>query len=389
MGAIWWVAIRDDDPFAGAAVVNPPFAPLTYGIHAFLWWDGGEVGLTLDWARMMRFNHIKQIIAWRDVQASPDAPFDFTRLGQILDEMERRDLEMVARLGYVPEWAAIDGTDFANAVDYIPRDNAQFGAFCGAVAERFAGRIKAYQVLNEPNLSREWSGLPPNAAQYVGALAACSAAIRAADPQAIVISAGLSPTGNDDATARRDDLYLQDLYDNGFQQHIDVVGVHAAGYDAPEVGPDDAEAKGRQRWMSFRRVEDLRAIMVANGDAARQVAILEVGWTTNPIDPDYAWYAVTEQQQAEYLVRAYAYAAEHWSPWVGLMSAIFLAKPVWTEDNEEYWFAITEPRLDEGYIAIRPAFDALLRMGKVCGEVILPAYPATGATPLEPYNPCP
>jgi hypothetical protein len=389
MVVIVLITRRPPDPFASAAVTNPPFASLTYGIHAFLWWDGGEVGMTLDWARMMRFNHIKQIVAWRDVQPEEGGPFDMTRLAQILAETEARGLHLVARLGYLPEWAAAPGSDLDNAVDFAPRDPAEFGAFCGAVAGQFAGRIKAYQVLNEPNLSREWGGLPPDAGQYVAALAACSTAIRTADPQAIIISAGLSPTGNDDAIARRDDLYLQDMYDHGFERYVDVVGVHAAGYDAPEVGPDDAVAKGRHRWMSFRRVEDLRKIMIANGDAATQMAILEVGWTTNPTHPDYAWYAVTEQEQAEYLVRAYAYAAKHWRPWVGLMSAIFLAKPTWTEADEEYWFSITAPRLDQGYIAIRPAFDALLRMEKRCGEFVLPAYPPVGETPLEPINPCP
>jgi len=389
MVAIVLISQPTREPFAGDAVVNPPFAPLTYGMHAFLWWDGGEVGLNLDWARMMRFNHIKQIVAWRDIQHDEGEPFNLTRLEAILGETERRGLHLVVRLGYIPEWAAAPGTNFEAAVDYAPRDNAEFAAYCGAVASAFPGRIKAYQILNEPNLSREWSGLKPDAAAYVESLAACSQAIRAADPAAILISAGLSPTGNDDDIARRDDLYLQDMYTLGFQQYIDVVGVHAAGYDAPEVGPDDAEAKGRLRFMSFRRVEDLRKIMVANGDAARQVAILEVGWTTNPTNPAYAWYAVTEQQQADYMVRAYAYAAEHWRPWVGLMSGIFLANPVWTEDNEEYWFSITEPHLSEGYISIRPAFDQLLRMEKVCGDLILPAYPPVGSTPNDPANACP
>ena len=73
--------------------------------------------------------------------------------------------------------------------------------------------------------------------------------------------------------------------------------------------------------MSFRRVEDLRKIMIANGDAARQMALLEVGWTTNQVHEAYAWYAVTEDEQAEYMREAYAYAAAHWRPWVGLMSA--------------------------------------------------------------------
>ena len=41
------------------------------------------------------------------------------------------------------------------------------------------------------------------------------------------------------------------------------------------------------------------------GDAAKQVAIMEMGWTTDsrPNSP-YAWHSVTPEQQAEYLVKA-------------------------------------------------------------------------------------
>ncbi len=381
------LSTRDDaDPFAAEAVTDPPFTPLTYGIQAFLWWDGGEVGFHLDWTRMMGFSHVKQTFAWHDLEPRP-GEWDFSQADRILRETDARGLRVVARLGGVPAWAHDLGADHDHT-DVPPSALDGWAGYCGTLADRYAGRIHAYQVWNEPNLSREWGGAEPDAAAYVELLAACHDAIKAADPAAIVISAGLAPTGDHNARAHRDDLYLQAMYDAGFQRYADVVGVHAPGFDAPQVGPDDAEAMGRQRWMSFRRVEDLRQIMVSNGDAAHQMAILEVGWTTDEQNPEYAWFAVTQDEQAQYLREAYAYAAAHWRPWVGLMSAIYLAKPTWTPDDEEWWWAITEPRLDEGYIALRPALDALLRMPKLCGDVTVPALAPDEVIPLEPRNPC-
>ena len=73
------------------------------------------------------------------------------------------------------------------------------------------------------------------------------------------------------------------MYDAGFQQYVDAVGMHAPGYSAPEVDP--ADGAGGHRFFTFRHVEDLRRIMVANGDAAQQVALLEVGWTTDQTQP--------------------------------------------------------------------------------------------------------
>ena len=108
----------------------------------------------------------------------------------------------------------------------------------------------------------------------------------------------------------------------------------------------------------------MRAIMEANGDGHKQVAILELGWTTDTNNPDYAWHAVTEEQQAEYLVRAYQYATENWQPWIGPIFTIYLADVEWTpEENEQWWWAINLP---DG--TRRPAFDALRDMEKSGGE---------------------
>ncbi len=378
------------DPFAAAAVVDPPFTPLTYGIHAFLWWDDGFAGLRLDMIQRMVFSHVKQIVAWEDVEPGP-GEWNFARMDQILGETERRNLELVVRLSDAPDWVHPNSTGVKD-VDFIdippePAFMDDWAAYCGAVASRYPGRIAAYQVWNEPNLSREWGNQPPDVATYVEMLRRCSAAIRAADPAAIIISAGLSPTGDCCEIAQPDDQYLQALYDADFQQYIDVVGVHAPGYSAPQLSPDEAVASGSQRFFTFRRVEDLREIMVANGDAARQMAILEMGWNmdTTGINPDYSWYAVDEDTQAQYLVEAYQYAADHWRPWMGLMTTIYVADPAWTEADEEYWWSIVFPNG-----ASRPAYKDLANMAKYCGDRVIPARfnGSPEARGLVPVDPC-
>ncbi|MBZ0301427.1 MAG: cellulase family glycosylhydrolase [Anaerolineae bacterium] len=378
------------DPFAASAITDPPFTSLTYGIQAFLWWDNGTVGTRLDQVRLMVFSHVKQTFAWEDIEKRPGA-IDLSRADAILGEIERRDLRLVVRLSDVPEWAhpSVEGRKDVNFIDAPPDPEFMdaWSSYCGAVAGRYPGRIAAYQIWNEPNLSREWGNRSPNAAEYVTLLTACTEAIRAADPAAIIISAGLSPTGTCCDIAQPDDVYLQALYDAGFQQHIDVVGMHAPGYSAPDLSPDEAERNGSQRFFTFRRVEDLREIMVKNGDASRQAAILEVGWTTDTegYNPNYSWFAVDEETQARYLVEAYQYAADHWRPWVGLMSTIYMADPGWTKDNEEYWWAITRPGR-----GIRPAYIKLANMAKYCGDRVIPARPANSpeALGLVPVDPC-
>ncbi|PJF22825.1 MAG: hypothetical protein CUN56_04035 [Phototrophicales bacterium] len=379
---------QNHDPFHADAIIDPPFTSLTYGVQIFGWWDvdGTTLGHHLEWVRLLAFTHAKQIFAWQDIEPNPDE-WHFDVADRIVSEAENKGVYLVVRLSDAPDWAhpSLPPQSEGSYVD-APADNPDdWAEFCGMVAARYAGRIRAYQIWNEPNLSREWGNRPPNAADYVVHLRACSEAIRAADPNAIIISAGLSPTGNMDDTAHRDDLYLQAMYDANFQQYVDVVGVHAPGWGVPpEYGPDDAERDGRGRWATFRRVEDLRKIMIANEDAARQIAILEMGYTIDQTNPDYAWHAVNEAQQRDYLVAAFRYAAEHWRPWVGLMSVIYFAKPGWTQADEQFWWALNDAETG----AIRPAFAGLAQMEKYCGDVIFPARDEYESAYAPEYNPC-
>lgn len=351
------------DPFKASAAVDGPFPSLTYGIHTFLWWDGGDVGAHLDLVRLMSFSHIKQTFAWRDIEPQRGV-WDWKQADRILEEIERRGLQLVIRLGQAPSWARMPGAEIAR--DAPPANLSEFSAYCAAVAQRYQGRISAYQIWNEPNLSREWGDQPPDPARYVDLLAACSSAIRQVDPAAILISAGLAPTGNNDDAALPDDVYFDQMYRNGFQRYIDVVGAHAPGFAPPEIGPDDEEAA--HRWFTFRRIEDLRKIMLRYGDEARQMAIMEFGYTTDRVNPDYQWFSVTEQEQADYLERAYEYAIANWRPWIGLMVLIYMPDPAWQPNDEEYWWSILEP---DGS-GPRPAYITVANMRKVCGDYVIP-----------------
>ena len=113
----------------------------------------------------------------------------------------------------------------------------------------------------------------------------------------------------------------------------------------------------------FRRIEQLRDIQVAAGDANRQIWLLEFGWTADTIHPDFAWFAVTEDKKAQNIVKAFQYAKQNWSPWIGVMTLWNLAAPGWTRNNEEYWWSITNP---DG--SVRPAYEAL-RAARQSGQL--------------------
>lgn len=350
----------------GDTPVQPLFPSPSYSVQAFLWWKEDTAQRDVALINEMGFGWVKQNFPWRDIEGIEKGAYDWYRPEFIVNLAENAGLNLLVRLDHQPLWAVSSLPDDQITDNQPPVDYKDFGDYCGAVAAHFKGRIAAYQVWNEPNLSREWGNKQPNPTEYTALLKECYTAIKTADPAAIVISAGLAPTGNDDLTAMPDIKFLQGMYDAGASAYFDVLGLNAPGYKAPPETPLEEVANpdngyGGGRWFAFRHVEDMRAIMVANGDGHKQVSILEMGWILQQdIHPTYTWHGVSEQEQADYLARAYQYAAKHWQPWIGLMTTVYIADYHWTpEANEQWWWSIILP---DG--TPRQAFFALSNMQK-------------------------
>ncbi|MFP4322218.1 MAG: hypothetical protein ACLFTK_07180, partial [Anaerolineales bacterium] len=186
------------------------FASLAYGVHTFLWWNSTYRTWDLENVRLMNFAYVKQKFAWRDVQPTPHT-WTWQLADEVVAETAHRGRRVVARLDTPPDWAIQPATDPA----LPPFDMDALADYCGNVAARYAGQIEAYQIWNEPNLAREWGEQPPDPRAYVVLLARCAGAIRQADPNAIIISAGLSPTGTRTAEALPDEEFLWEMYAAG------------------------------------------------------------------------------------------------------------------------------------------------------------------------------
>ncbi|NIN68187.1 MAG: LysM peptidoglycan-binding domain-containing protein [Anaerolineae bacterium] len=325
-----------------------------YGVHTFMWWNGEHRDRDAQLAKDAGVTWVKEVFPWKNIEGAGKGIFDWSVADQLVQILNDRGLKIIARVDFQPIWARADGANNGPPDNYI-----DYGDFLYAMASRYRGKIHAYEIWNEPNLAREWGGKAPNAAEYVALLRVAHRGIKQADPNAVVMTAGLAPTGTGLPHAIPDAQYLREMYQAGAKNYFDVLGVHAPGYKAaPETDPAEVAnnpALGGRRFFCFRRVEDLRQIMVQNGDAGKQMAVLEFGWTSDPRPGSpYQWHAVSEETKADYIVRAFQWARDHWSPWMGPMTVLSIADVKWTEADEQYWWAITNP---DG--TTRPAYDAL------------------------------
>jgi PKD repeat protein len=271
-------------------------------------------------------------------------------------------------------------------------DRASFRSFAQALADHVSQNWRsqgleavAYEIWNEPNLDYEWGGTP-SAALYTALLREAYLGIKAGDPHALVVSAGLATTGGrlTDSPAQQaevlaqarqlyntaqvvpDLIFLRDMYRSGAKGYLDAVGTHPyGGPDAPGTLPSAASGP-----IYFRRAEEQHQIMLENGDASPMWAT-EFGWvleTTCDLG-EHEWMEVDGAQQAQYLVDAYAYAHANW-PWMGpmfLFNLDFATVPWYAECDPMCWYSITyrdDPHVIGSPILKRQAFYGLRDMPK-------------------------
>lgn len=321
----------------GPAVSQP--AGLQFGIHTI---RADDTALRL--ARDAGFSWIVQLLEWREVAPAPDRRlWEYPDL--LVQGCEYYGLNLALRLDHPPVWAQ------STATDSLPVNLEAYTAFVQEVAHRYHGRVQAYVIWNEPNLSIEWNNQPPDPAGYVKLLKAAYSAIKDTDPQAMVVSAGLASTNEQSARALDDRLYLQAMYDHGARGYFDVLGAHPYGFAYP---PDDPP--GTHESLNFARLSEIRQIMIQNGDGETPVWATEVGWITTPAPESKVWQQVTSQQQADYLIGAFDFAMNHW-PWLQLLTVWNLSDSPERLDTTGY--SIT----GEGYTP-HPAYQALFNMSK-------------------------
>src|SRR5690606_6625483 len=150
----------------------------------------------------------------------------------------------------------------------------------------------AYEIWDEPNLRRNWNcmGDTPRLCDlnYIELLRTAYTVINTVDPDALVISAGLAPTGfNDGINAIDDRLFLRTLYTQGLRDVTDAIGVHAPGWANPPDARCCEASEGVETHFEsplfyfLENIEAYRVIMVESGDGNRPMWVTKFGWGTS------------------------------------------------------------------------------------------------------------
>ncbi len=326
-------------PAAGAATPTPRAtaaapgasvaAEVAYGVVVYP--PGQDTAAAAAAVADLGLGWVKLVVSWRVLEPT-QGQIDFAALDALVDAFDAQGTQILLTVSTSPDWARTrsnparlaPGAD-PNVLheDGPPDDFTTYATFVGALAEHYAGRVDAYQVWEEPNLGREWNNAAHNigAESYVNLLTDAYAAIKRADPSALVITAGLAPTEfNDGVNAVADRTFLQAMYANAVDDVSDAIAAHPGGWANPPdstccQAPAGVETHYENATFYFRdTLQDYHEIMVANDDN-RPLWVTKFGWgtaeDTNPPDADYPFFNYTSlDEQALYTPRAFQLAGE-------------------------------------------------------------------------------
>jgi hypothetical protein len=255
-----------------------------------------------DWSRLGRAGlGVRLPVRWYEVEPRP-GEFDFTALDAAMAAAAARGVRVMPQVGGSPDWVTSDP-----ARPPLGRANLDaWGGFLRQLVRRYGPRgsfwretggrraaIHRWQIWNEPNFPAFWAN--PSVAAYVRLLRASADSIRAADPAATIVAAGLAPIEGQPPPWD----FLREMYR--------VPGARAA-FDVVALHPYTTSLAGLEYEIRLTR-----QAMAAAGDGRTPLLISEIGVASDarirtPFDRG-------PRGQARFLERAFSRLASQQRSW--------------------------------------------------------------------------
>ena len=275
-------------------------------------------------------------------------PTTFTRFDPTVAAAAQRGLTLLPNVTTAPGWASKRPGVFGSP----PKGTASYARFLRALVQRYGpnGRfwaenptlpkrpIRKWQLWNEPNLPYSWTERRW-APGYVKLLRAGRRAIKAADPGARIVLAGLANVSWND---------LERIYRvRGARALFDEVAIH------PYTKPPDGV---------ITILERVRNVMARHGDRRKPVTVTEFGWPSSKGKVRGIGVSTDRRGQAARLGRALPLLARHRKR-LRLANIYYYTWVTNDRPNSSiFYFAGLRHRLPSGKIVPKPAFHTFRRL---------------------------
>ena len=282
--------------------------------------------------QQLRARWVRLEVQWPKIEPQQGAYDEayMASIEELVDLAQANGVKVMLTFLYTPKWASDQSLwdDPPNTLRYpkhtyqpfyAPRAGAvdDFGAMVAHVASRLAGKVAAYEVWNEPNL---WVFFYPQQVEpgddfalhrYAGLLRACSTAVKDADPGALVVAGSTSPIGEGDASTFKKDrtkpeYWARAIMRLGLAPYFDAYAHHPY-QPGPDPRAPESAPKSPATTVTLQNLGTLLAIIPDN----KPFYLTEYGYNTAPSNMFGVTKGLTQAQQADYLRRAYRYAARY------------------------------------------------------------------------------
>jgi hypothetical protein len=212
---------------------------------------------------------IRQTFHWDRIERAPRR-YDFSEYDAYVAEVARARLDLLPILFTPPPFRATPGSERGTYPPDRPEDMA---ALAKRLVHRYGPRgefwqanpsvperpIRAWQIWNEPNLPAYWPQ-EPDPAEYTRLLEVVAKAVKGADADATVVSAGLSESRQ--GVPFRE--FVTGMFEAGAGEWLDSFGLHAFARDAAD---------------SVAAARSVRTLLDELGSSA-SIWITEIGWAS-------------------------------------------------------------------------------------------------------------
>lgn len=276
----------------GATAASIEGRPPAVGVQFHGIWDSyddSQRAATLDHLVEMGATWVRLDLSWAQLEPTGPRSFgkgDGTKLADGVIEMaHERGLKVLGMLWLTPPWASPPKGELS-----APADPDDYARALARAANRWDGKVQAWEVWNEPNLDIYFRGANPET--YTELLCAANRAVKAGDSSARVVFGG---------TVHNDLDWITRTYDAGVKGCFDIMATHP--YGAPSNLPP---SRGTDEVWELGAVAQIRDLMVDRGDRRKPMWATELGWSSHEnTGLEEEWrLGVTEEEQAQFTVEA-------------------------------------------------------------------------------------
>lgn len=155
---------------------------------SILWESANDRAQSFAFIAAVGATSIRIDIPWRWIEPQ-QGTLNWAIIDPVIAAAEAYGMSILGVLHTTPSWAAVGRSQNQQT---RPANMNQWATFVDRVARRYAGRISAYEIWNEPN-GLEFFAPAPNPEAYAELVRAAVPKIRTADPSAKILAGALGP----------------------------------------------------------------------------------------------------------------------------------------------------------------------------------------------------